>query len=79
MSVEDIQEFFAVYPNIGIPVAIVLAYLLFRLTRFILARGSFWIAFRTETTYDDLMVDALYPFRVAWLLPLEDPIYQTKT
>lgn len=70
MSIEDIREFLAAYPYIVIPVAIILAYLLFRVTRFILARVSFRIAFRTETTYDDLMVDALYPFRVAWLVPL---------
>ena len=70
MSFDDIREFIASYPIIFIPVTLIVAYLLFRLTRFILARGSFWIAFRTETTYDDLMVDALYPFRVAWLVPL---------
>ena len=70
MSVEAIQNFIASYPIIFIPLAIIIAYLLYRLTKFILARGSFWIAFRTETTYDDLMVDALMPFRVAWLVPL---------
>jgi miniconductance mechanosensitive channel len=67
---EAVREFIASYPIIFIPLAVVLAYLLFRLTRSILARVSFKIAFRTETTYDDLMVDALYPFRVAWLIPL---------
>lgn len=70
MSFESIQEFIADYPLLFIPLAIIAAYLLYRLTKFILARGSFWIAFRTETVYDDLMVDALVPFRVAWLVPL---------
>jgi miniconductance mechanosensitive channel len=70
MSVESIQEFITHYPVLFIPLAIIVAYILYRLTRFILARGAFWIAFRTETTYDDLMVDALFPFRVAWLVPL---------
>ena len=70
MPVETIQNFIASYPIIFIPLAIIIAYLLYRLTKFVLARGSFWIALRTETIYDDLMVDALMPFRVAWLVPL---------
>lgn len=70
MSVDAIQGFIAAYPFIFIPLAIIIAYLLYRLTKWILARGSFWIAFRTENVYDDLMVDALMPFRVAWLVPL---------
>jgi miniconductance mechanosensitive channel len=70
MTVDAIQDFLATYPALIIPLAIGIAYLLYRLTRFIFARGSYWIAFRTETTYDDLMVDALFPFRIAWLLPL---------
>ena len=70
MFVNTIREFVASYPIISIPLAIVVAFLLYRLTRYILARVSYWVAFRTETIYDDLMVDALYPFRVAWLVPL---------
>jgi len=70
MSVGALQNLFADFPFLFIPLAIILAYIIYRLTRFIFARISFWIAFRTETTYDDLMVDALYPFRVAWLVPL---------
>jgi miniconductance mechanosensitive channel len=70
MTVEAIRDFIANYPVLFIPLAIIVAYVLYRLTRFVLARVSFWIAFRTESTYDDLMVDALYPFRVAWLVPL---------
>jgi miniconductance mechanosensitive channel len=70
MSIDAVQDMFADFPYIFIPLAVIIAYLIYRLTKFILARGAFWIAFRTETTYDDLMVDALLPFRVAWLLPL---------
>jgi miniconductance mechanosensitive channel len=70
MSIESIREFIADYPILFIPLAVIIAYLLYRMTKFILARGSFWIAFRTEAVYDDLMVDALMPFRVAWLVPL---------
>lgn len=70
MPIESIQEFIDDYPILFIPLAVIIAYLLYRLSKLILARGSFWIAFRTETVYDDLMVDALMPFRVAWLVPL---------
>jgi miniconductance mechanosensitive channel len=70
MSLESIQEFVAGFPILFIPLGVLLAYLLFRLTKFVLARSVYWIAFRTETVYDDLMVDALAPFRVAWLVPL---------
>lgn len=70
MSTDTVNGFISSYPYLFVPLAIVLAYLLFRLTRFLLARGFFKIAFRTETTYDDLLVDALYPFRVAWVVPL---------
>ena len=49
---------------------LLIAFLLYRITRFLLARGAFFIALRTETVYDDLIVDHLQPFRVAWLLPL---------
>ena len=36
MSLEDIREFIASYPIIFIPVTLIAAYLLFRLTRFVL-------------------------------------------
>ena len=49
---------------------LLIAFLLYRITRFLLARGAFFIALRTETVYDDLIVDHLQPFRFAWLLPL---------
>ena len=53
-----------------LPVVIVLAYLLYRGTRYVLARGAYAVAFKTENIYDDLFVDQLQPFRFAWLVPL---------
>jgi miniconductance mechanosensitive channel len=52
------------------PIVIFLAYLLYRGSRYVLARGAYAIAFKTETVYDDLFVDRLQPFRFAWLVPL---------
>ena len=54
MSADNLSEFISSNPFVFIPLALVLAYFVFRLTRIILARGFFKIAFRTETTYDDL-------------------------
>ena len=41
MSFESIQEFISDYPILFIPLAIIAAYLLYRLAKFVLARGSF--------------------------------------
>ena len=57
-------------PYLYFPALIFLAYLLYRGTKFILARISYRIALRTESIYDDLFVDRLQPFRFSWLLPL---------
>jgi miniconductance mechanosensitive channel len=70
MSFEAIQNWIITNPYIFFPVVLLLGYLLYRVTRYILARGSYRIALRTETVYDDLIVDQLHPFRVAWLVPL---------
>jgi miniconductance mechanosensitive channel len=70
MTIETIESWINNYPIIVIPVVILFAFLLYRATRYVLARGAFFIALRTETVYDDLIVDRLQPFRVAWLVPL---------
>ena len=64
------QKWMTDFIFITIPVLIVLAYLLFRGTQFVLARAAYFIALRSKNIYDDLFVDRLQPFRVAWLLPL---------
>jgi miniconductance mechanosensitive channel len=70
MTVENVQDWIIGNRYVLIPVVLVLSYGLYRLSRLILARGLFFVALRTENVYDDLIVDALYPFRVAWLVPL---------
>jgi len=67
---DAIQKWMTDFIYITIPVLIFLAYLLFRGTQFVLARASYFIALRSKNIYDDLFVDHLQPFRVAWLLPL---------
>jgi miniconductance mechanosensitive channel len=65
-----IQQWITDFIYITIPVVVILAYLLFRGTQFVLARAAYTIALRSKSIYDDLFVDRLQPFRVAWLLPL---------
>ena len=49
---------------------ILLSFIGFFIARFIIARGLVYIAKRTETNYDDIIVRHLRPFRVAWLAPV---------
>jgi miniconductance mechanosensitive channel len=70
MSFESLQNWITANPYLFFPVVLILGYLLYRVTKFILARGSYRIALRTDTVYDDLIVDQLHPFRVAWLVPM---------
>ena len=70
MILETTQSWINNHPIIVVPLLLLIAFLLYRITRFLLARGAFFIALRTETVYDDLIVDRLQPFRFAWLLPL---------
>jgi miniconductance mechanosensitive channel len=70
MLIENIQNFSSNLPYLFFPLLFLVAFLLFRGTRFIFARISYRIALQTETIYDDLFVDRLQPFRFSWLLPL---------
>jgi miniconductance mechanosensitive channel len=70
MTFDSIQSWITANPYLFFPVVLLIGYLLYRITKFILARGSYRIALRTDTVYDDLIVDQLQPFRVAWLVPL---------
>lgn len=58
------NQFFAL---IGI---IILSVIGFFIARFIIARSLVYLANRTETKYDDIIVRHLRPFRVAWLAPV---------
>ena len=71
MTYNALQEWINNYFFWLLPVVIILAYLTYRGTRYLLARGAYAIAFKTETIYDDLFVDRLQPFRFAWLVPLQ--------
>jgi miniconductance mechanosensitive channel len=70
MIPETIQRWLVDYQWLFLIGSLILGYLLYRLTRWAIARVLYLIASRTETVYDDLVLDRLHPFRMAWLLPL---------
>jgi len=47
-----------------------LSLLTFIMARVVLARGLTYFAGRTKTQVDDILVEKLHPFRIAWLAPL---------
>ena len=49
---------------------IALSVVVFLVARFLLARGLMYITARTEVKWDDIIIEKLRPFRVAWLAPL---------
>jgi len=49
---------------------IILSVIGFFIARFIIARSLVYLAKRTDTQYDDIIVKHLRPFRVAWLAPV---------
>jgi miniconductance mechanosensitive channel len=57
-------------PLLALGAIVGLSVVLFFLARIIIGRGLTYIADRTESKYDDIIVDSLRPFRVAWLVPL---------
>jgi miniconductance mechanosensitive channel len=70
MIVQTIRDWITAYPYLFYPALVAASYGLYRLLRLVLARGLYFVAIRTKNIYDDLIVDRLHPFRVAWLLPL---------
>jgi miniconductance mechanosensitive channel len=53
-----------------LPVVVLTAFLLFRGVKFVLARAAYRLALRSETIYDDLVVDRRQRFRFAWIVPI---------
>lgn len=49
---------------------IVLSVLMFLIARYVIARALIYLARRTESKYDDIIVHELRPFRFAWIAPL---------
>jgi miniconductance mechanosensitive channel len=60
----------ALAPWVVAAVTIVLSVVVFLVARFVIARGLVYLSKRTESEYDDIVVEQLRPFRFAWVAPL---------
>jgi miniconductance mechanosensitive channel len=74
MTIESIQNWLDLNPSLA-PwalggAALILGIVVFAVARFVIARGLVYLSRRTETKYDDIVVDKLRPFRFAWIAPL---------
>ncbi len=70
MAMSDLQEWMVTNPVVSLISVVILSVVTFLIARGIIARGLIYIASRTKTKYDDIIVKNLRPFRVAWLAPL---------
>lgn len=70
MISEDIQLFIEQNPALSLGIVVAASILVYFLGRFLLGRVLTSLAKRTETKYDDMIVEQLHPFRVAWIAPL---------
>lgn len=74
MPLEAVQTWIEQHPILSPCVLgtaiVILSLLAFLIARFIITRGLIYLAKRTENNYDDIIIDKLRPFRLAWIAPL---------
>ncbi len=70
MNIESIQTWIIENRYLAFGVAILLGYVLFLLTRYLLARMLPSLIARTDTAYDDVVLEQINQNRIAWLVPL---------
>jgi len=70
MTYEEIRAFIEASPGLALFSTFVLSTLVYLVGRLIVGRALVYLAERTETKYDDIIVAHLKPFRVAWIAPL---------
>ncbi|HSG25150.1 MAG TPA: mechanosensitive ion channel domain-containing protein [Anaerolineales bacterium] len=70
MTSEEIQNFIETSPELALLAAVLLSILIYFIGRLVIGRGLGYLAKRTQTKYDDIILEYLKPFRVAWVAPL---------
>jgi len=70
MTTADLLSWSTLNPGLAVSGVIILSVALFFFVRSTIARGMIYIAARTASKYDDMVVRNLHPFRVTWLAPL---------
>jgi miniconductance mechanosensitive channel len=70
MNMTDLELWIEQNPAFALGGVLILSIIVFYIARGIIARGLIYLAQRTETKYDDIIVNNLRPFRFAWVAPL---------
>jgi miniconductance mechanosensitive channel len=70
IDVESLRTWIQHNPAYALGVLFLASLLTFAIARGVLARGLTYLASRSKTKMDDILVEKLKPFRVAWLAPL---------
>ncbi|HKJ27340.1 MAG TPA: mechanosensitive ion channel domain-containing protein [Anaerolineales bacterium] len=70
MTATEITAFIESDPLLAGLAMILFSILTFLIGRFVVGRGLMYIAKRTEAKWDDILVEHLKPYRVAWIAPL---------
>jgi miniconductance mechanosensitive channel len=70
MGTFDLQSWILANPLYALAITLVLSLAAFLIARLVIARGLVAIARRTKTQVDDIVLKALRPYRIAWLVPL---------
>ncbi|MEK6256907.1 MAG: mechanosensitive ion channel family protein [Chloroflexota bacterium] len=69
MSIEDFIKLMDQNPELAFAGVLLLSFLTFFVARRVIGRGLYYLAGRTETNYDDILVKSMHPFRFAWIAP----------
>lgn len=70
MDIGEYQSWLIANPLIALGSILAASVMLFLFARGFIARGMFYLAARTTNRADDVLVQHLHPFRLAWLAPL---------
>jgi miniconductance mechanosensitive channel len=70
MDITQLQLWIEQNPLLALFAIVILSVVGFFIARFIIAQSLIYLANRTDTKYDDIIVRHLRPFRVAWLAPV---------
>lgn len=70
MNLPQLQAWISANPYLALAATVLLSLLGFLIARGLLARGLTLLAGRTDNKIDDILVEHLRPFRIAWLVPL---------
>lgn len=70
MIPEDIQIWIAQNPELAFASVVLLSLIVYIIARTFIARGLMSLALKTESKYDDIIVESLRPFRFAYIAPL---------